>query len=96
MKAYEARKISESFVDSKHIDTLWERLCARIRLQAEKGHHSLVHPWTGICGSRLDYASREEQEALTARLRADGYKVTDHPDPDPGHPCSGAYTEVTW
>ena len=96
MKAHEARKISESFVDSKQMDTLWERLCARIQLQAEKGHYSLVHPWSAIGGSRLDYASRAEQEALTARLRANGYKVVDHQDPDPGHPCSRAYTEVSW
>lgn len=96
MNAADARKISESFVDSKKIDTMWENLCARIRVQAEKGHKSLINPWSDIGGSRLDYASREEQEALTMRLRAGGFKVVDHPDPDPGHPCSHAYTEVSW
>lgn len=40
--------------------------------------------------------SFEQCEGLLNLLRNEGIKVTEHPNPDPGHPCSSAYTELSW
>lgn len=97
MKAEDARKLSQGYAQSADVDRLWDKLMERIKTTAETtGRTELMHPWSGLNGDRLGMPTREQQDALRKRLIAEGYSVVDHPDPDPGHPCSGPYTTVSW
>ncbi len=96
MKASEAHALTSQYVNSADVDVLYRKLCERIRATAQQGKTSIAHPFSGLDGSRVGMPTREQQDALRQKLVADGYSVDDHPDPDPGHPCSGAYTTVSW
>lgn len=96
MKASEARALTAQFATSTNIDALYTKLCDRISAAAKQGQTSIAHPFVALNGTRLGLPTREQQEAIRQRLLADGYSVEDHPDPDPGHPCGGAYTTVSW
>lgn len=95
MKAQEARALTQAFVASPQIEVVWQALCLKIAARAELGHSILAYPYNDLTGVN-QYTSVEQQNALEVKLRAYGYKVTHRPDPDPGHPCSRAYTEVSW
>ena len=71
---------------------------ANIDKAVEKGRLECHDPWypdrdrsTGV-----DWPSHETSEAVKKALRDAGFTVEDKPDPDPGHPCSRAYTLVSW
>ena len=93
MNAYEARKITDESLKSSVIEPYMSFIYARIKSAAEAGRFSLPHPLTG---SAMPYPTTEQRDAIWAALTANGYKVKIHPDPDPGHPASGPYTEIYW
>ena len=74
----------------------------RIRRAAEEGRSEIAHPF--ICPDStypvwpqgVGWPRPEIQEAVWKALSLEGFKVTHHPDPDPGHPCGGPYTTVSW
>jgi hypothetical protein len=92
MKAEEARKLAISSMKEVVIQPFLIQLHARITEEAKKGRRGITHPFSGF----LKYPSLEEQEAIDAALRADGYSVVDHPNPDPGDPRSSSYTSISW
>lgn len=97
MKASEARKLSAGFAKSVNVDTLWDKLMERVKTVAEtKGQTELIHPFNQLTTENIGRVTAAEEEALRKRLAAEGYKLKDHPDPDPGHPCSGPYTTLSW
>jgi len=49
-----------------------------------------------VLDGRQGFISETLSNLVYARLQQDGYKVEHHPDPDPGHPGSGAYTTLSW
>ena len=60
---------------------------------AQMGKLELNHPFETV---DKKFPTIEEQTAITIALTKLGYVVKEHPDPDPGHPCSHAYTSVSW
>ena len=92
MKASEARKITNSYEKSEDVDKFLEVIYARIKKIAQEGKSCLYHPFHGM----NPWPGVHQQRAIFKRLRADGYKVVEHPDPDPGYPCSGPYETVEW
>ncbi len=92
MKATEAVSLSQKANRVVLIEPLRKFVDAKIKEAAEKGRHSIVYPTNGYSQS----ISGDLEEALWQSLRQDGFKVKHHPDPDPGHPCSHPYDEVSW
>lgn len=37
---------------------------------------------------------RDYSEEIRSVLKTQGFQIVDHPDPDPGHPCSRPYTTL--
>ena len=96
MTPEDARRIATSNLHGPVIEPLLKHVHKRIAEAANKGRFEITHPLqdlpTGVC----KWPSVEEQEALWLALQKEGWKVTHHPDPDPGHPASGPYTTVSW
>ena len=74
----------------------------RIRRAAEEGRSEITHPFVRPDNTYpelpkdMEWPRHEVQEAVWRALTIEGFKVTHHPDPDPGHPGSGPYTSVSW
>lgn len=92
MKAEEARKLAQENLKGVVIEPLLERTYGLIRKASLEGKSQIVDPLSGLrC-----MVSQDQRDAVYDKLREDGYKVVHHPDPDPGHPASHAYTTVSW
>lgn len=82
------------------IRTFFRRLRTFFRRAAEEGRSEITHPFVRpddtYPASPGEWPRHEVQEAVWRALTIEGYKVTHHPDPDPGHPGSGPYTTVSW
>ncbi len=65
----------------------------QIRAATGKGERRIVNPFQGyrMLGPSMSTANRIRDE-----LQKAGYRWTNHPDPDPGHPCSRPYVEISW
>lgn len=75
----------------------------RIRRAAEEGRSEIDHPFLRSNAAspewpkNVDYPAPAVKESVYKALRLEGYTVIHHPDPNQeGHPCSGAYTSVSW
>ncbi len=94
MKASEALKITEEAINTPlYIEQWLKQIYRSIELAAKAGKRSIVHPFTGV---RMTYPTTEQARAIWIHLQNDGYKITHHPDPDPGHPASAPYTSIEW
>ncbi len=93
MNAKEAREIAETQLHGPVIAPYMEMIHQSIKSAAEAGRMSISHPFQGLA---LTYPSAQQQDAIWAALSIEGYVVKHHPDPDPGHPASGPYTEIAW
>ena len=94
MNASEARELSKKYSHGHVIQPFLNSIYERIHAMAKMGKSELPHPFSSVNGK---YPTIEEQEAITIELKKLGYKMTDHSDPDTGHPySSGAYTSVSW
>lgn len=93
LTAANARALTERSLRSTLLAPLLAHVHGRIQKQAEKGHYSINDPHADFPGGWPD---SHVLEALWSALREQGYRVYDHPDPDPGHPCSKPYIEVQW
>ena len=93
MKADEAKKLTQENLKGPVIEPLLDGIYRQIEAAAKKGRSSITHPCRD---KRMPYPSSDEQEAVWTHLRAEGYKVTHHADPAPGHPASSAYDEISW
>lgn len=92
MNAEEARKMTSKGRTSAATTDMMNFVYRQIEAKAAKGENSLTHPLVGFQSP----LSEIEKEAIYDRLLEEGYKVKHHPDPDPGHPCSHPYTEISW
>lgn len=92
MKASEARAITNTNLHGLVIKPQLDHIYSLIRLAAEGGRDSISAPFF----TKGTYPTPAEREAIYSKLKDDGYKVVDHPDPDPGHPCSRPYTTISW
>ncbi len=90
--AADARDLTERNVKGPVIGPLLKHVYGRIQLAARAGHSSITHPFNGLS----EWPHSAAQEALWNVLRAQGYRVSHRADPDPGHPASSPYDEVSW
>ena len=95
MKANEARAITNASLRGPVIDHWVRALAKHIRVTAEKGKNS-IDPWAYLATLRTPSPNRDEQDSIAQHFRKLDYKVTDHDNPDPGHPCSRNYTTLSW
>lgn len=93
MNAKEAREIAETHLHGPAIEPYLEMIHGKIKVAAEAGKMSIVHPFQGV---RLAYPSVQQQGAIWGALSIEGYTVKHHADPDPGDPRSSSYTEISW
>ena len=93
MNAEQAKKLTKDNLTGPVIEPLLEAIYKQIEAAAKAGRYSIVKPWSGI---RMVYPTTDQQNAVWAHLRREGYTVTRHPDPDPGHPASSTYDEISW
>jgi hypothetical protein len=61
---------------------------------AKEGKFSITNPFSF---GRSPSPSWEAEKEMMNVLRAEGYQIVNHPDPDPGDMRSGGgYTELSW
>ncbi len=94
MKASDARRITDKSLGTHVIDGQVRVLTEAIH-EAAKAGKSAIDPWQAL-GSADKYPQGDEQKALTKHFHREGFVIKDHPNPDPGHPCSRAYTTLSW
>lgn len=92
MNAEEARKLTATQLKGPVTAHLMEIVYDKIKAAAEAGRDSITEPFHGL----RTPVSHLQAESVWSQLRQAGYKVDHRPDPDPGHPCSHPYTEISW
>jgi hypothetical protein len=92
MKATDARKLTNKHLKGPAIQPYLVKIYEAVDSAARNGRNSITNP---LYTNGINIPSHLH-EAVEAALRLDGYTITNHPDPDPGHPCSGAYTTLSW
>ena len=92
INASEARKLSEESLNGPLIFGILDIAFRRIKEAASNGKFSVAYPFYNAYPA----PSTEAAEAAIGYLKTLGYKVTHHPNPDPGDPRSSSYDEVSW
>lgn len=92
MNAAQAREITRRNQQGPAVQQWLDFVHKKIAVAAETGNSSIIDP----LGGAPAWPTHEQQKALWAALRSEGYDVTHHPDLDPGHPCSRASATVSW
>lgn len=92
MKAKDARALSNKSLATVVIGPILEKVHQKIKAQASSGKTELRDPFDDI----LPSPSIDTRAAVADRLRADGFKVQDMPEEDPGHYASRPYILITW
>lgn len=80
--------------DSEVMD-YWNRLVALIGKYSDEGETHMINPFSKIVPASTFLDPKVEKE-LIRKLEAEGMRIIQHPEPDPGHPCSRPYTELSW
>lgn len=93
MNAIEAHRLTRKNIQTTVITPYLEHIYKRIKENAEKGLSTLTHPFMGYSGKLPDQDAENE---VFRTLRRNGYTVRHVPNPDPGHPCSCDYDEISW
>lgn len=90
MKASEARDITaRATTTNTQIEEFYQGVIADIASAAQEGRSETRLTLPIEC--RI-----HQRDLVIQRLRADGYTISNNPDPDPGHPASGSYTTIEW
>jgi hypothetical protein len=92
MNAKEARALTNKNLMGPAIKEYMDVIHDHISMAAQRGESNITNPL---------YVGRKSvpfhlHEAVLDALRSEGFKIVDHPDPDPGHPASGPYTTLSW
>jgi hypothetical protein len=95
MNAEEARKLTYESMRGPVIEGFILLLNKKILETAKQGK-SCIDPWQHISSLRGTFPTTEQQQAIKTHYLNHGYTWGDHDDPDPGHPCSRAYTTLSW
>jgi hypothetical protein len=93
MDAESAKKLTQSNLKGPVIEPYLEIIYKKIEIAAKSGKFSIIRPFSEI---RTTWPGHEIQKAVWQELRANGYEVTHHSNPDPGYPCSSDYDEISW
>lgn len=97
MNASDARELTELNLNGIVIDKYIQFIDERIRDRSELGQYYIINPQGGSADQGF-YFWLNDFELKAVRLYYEnlGFKWKDYPDPDPGHPCSAAYTKLSW
>lgn len=92
LTAEQARQISVSNTELAATEYV-ERILLEVEKVALMGEREIYSPLkVGILG----YPPSQTIKKIRNSLEDLGYLWIDHPDPDPGHPCSAPYTTLEW
>lgn len=94
LTAVQAKKLTEMNMD-KNIQPALSFVLKKVKEAAIEGRTSLIHPLQGLDGWAKSIFGDIEKSVMK-KLELLGYKTEFHPNPDPGHPCSSSYWEVSW
>ena len=97
MNADEARKLTDEHLSGPAIKKFVDYIDGRIERAAKEGKNSLHNPQVGTAEEGFNFFLRENQrKAVRVHYEKLGFDWIDRPDPDPGNPCSGPYTTLSW
>jgi len=88
MNAQEALARTEAAANVK-ASPIRKEVDEQIAKAASEGRRSIYYFGAGALGKMLE-------RALMRSLEDDGFTLKYVADPDPGHPCSRPYTEISW
>lgn len=91
-QAFEARELSKKGM-AKSIEPIVIFVLEKIKEAAGEGRFSIVHPFDGY---KLPFPSNHVESAVMDKLKILGFAAKHHNNPDPGHPASRPYWEVSW
>lgn len=92
MNAQQVKEIAQKNLKGPVIEPYVKQIEAKIKLAAEQGRFNIAHPFQEV----RPYPPFEAQDAIYDYFVTNGFKIKHHPDPDPGHPASSAYTTISW
>ncbi len=95
MNATDARALSDAAAKGPVSAPFIEALNEAITRKATTGETS-IDPWAHLGTLRMPGPTLNAKRFIKAHFVARGFTWTDHPDPDPGHPASHAYTTLSW
>jgi hypothetical protein len=95
MNAEEARQLSDAALKGPAIESFIETLETEIRQAAKKGRRE-IRPWECLAKLRMMDPTMEIRDAIQRHFVAQGFTWKDHPNSDPGHPCSHPYSTLSW
>ncbi len=93
MDAMQARQASLKNLKGPVIEPFLKVIYQQIEDATKEGRFSIIPSFSS---PNTKLPTFEEREAVFTHLRSEGFTVKDHPNPDPGHPCSHEYTTVEW
>ncbi len=93
MNAFAAKELTNKSLKSVVTKPFLDHIYSRIEEAAKKGNNSISHPFHGL---RNTWPTSAAQEAIWQELRNNGYTVKHIANPDPGHPGSCDYDEISW
>jgi hypothetical protein len=95
MNAEEARQLSDAALKGPAIEPFIEALETEIRCAAKSGRREIL-PWECLAGFTKPRRTQGIKDAIQRHFVAQGFTWKDHPNPDPGHPCSHPYSTLSW
>jgi hypothetical protein len=97
MNAAEAKILTTEALEGTAIECFVTYIDKRIKDQAEEGKSSINNPdMINSESGDTFYVGGDYLESLKKHYEMEGFKWVNHPDPDPGHPCSRAYITLEW
>lgn len=94
MNAQEAKELADKRSMDIAIDGPLRAIIKAVGEAAQDGKYSIINPFHS-CGFKKS-VPYDQQTLLVRKLRSMGYEYKFLEDPDPGHPCSNAYEELSW
>jgi len=97
MNAQEARHLTETAMQEEALTPYIDYINRRVEQQAKAGKSSIMNPYSGDADHGLSFfLSGIKKDTIRKYYEKLGFKWVEHANPDPGHPCSCAYTTLEW
>lgn len=98
--AGDARQLAQANLKGPVIKPWVDYILAVVTAAAREGRFSFTHVFrdrrSDVGYSAPEYPNSDMQSAIKREIERLGFKWIEHPDPDPGHPASGPYNEISW
>ena len=97
INAKDARALTVKNLQGEVIEDYVVQIDKKIHVACAAGASKINHPASGLKkNGNLSLLSTGVREAIKAHYENRGFLYEEHPDPDPGHPCSGPYSSLSW